>query len=117
VRVALEERREALRLAHVLGQEDVPELGAQVRRLDDHPALGIDRARRRDPDADDGIRELRRGLGPRLRDGITTGPDDRRRTLLDRGLGVDPAAPGAIGLYDGRADARATEVEGENGRT
>jgi hypothetical protein len=51
-----------------------------------------------------------------VRQRVAARPDDRRRAILNGRLTIRSGQPSAVGLDDGGADARAAEVEGEDGR-
>ncbi len=112
VRVPVEERRQAERRLHVIGQRHVAEARTEVRRLDDRARARVDRAGARDADAHDRLADLGRRAVARGDEGGRTRVDDRGRgrarwaSRSRRGSGVSRQAgrrrPGS-GFRPGRA--------------
>jgi hypothetical protein len=80
------------------------------------PSPRVDRPWAGDTDAHDRGRQLRGDVAACLREGVAARPNDRRGTVIDGRFAIRSGQPGAVGLDDGGANARAAEVEGKDGR-
>ena len=115
VRVAIQERREAERRAKLRRQRDVTECWPEVWWLDDDPVAWVDRPRRRNADARDHRGHLGTGVVAGARRGFDAQADDRRGTFLGRSRAVIAGEARAVRLDDSGADARATQVDRDDG--
>ena len=117
LRVAVEVRGKADVGLDALRKGNVHELGAEVGRLDDDAAPGVDRAGRADGDADEcgfGVRIVRPQLRAAGAQRLQAGPNDRLGTLRHGSVAGDARLDRAVRADRRGTDLRATQVEGQH---